>query len=180
MLPKLSAASQHHLFGLEVFYEDLEYLARSESNSKTPSPEALLHAASTIKKLCDERDKLWFSLMKVLGTDLIQIPANFLPKEEITDDAEIIVEDLREVADMGAKETPVVRFAYENLCWSTYFDTWESGWDIVEKVDRANFGIVLDTFNIAGRVYADPSSVDGKTANAEKALKESPEEIGKD
>ncbi|KAG4025947.1 hypothetical protein MFRU_047g00110 [Monilinia fructicola] len=204
---KLSAASQHHLLGLEVFYEDLEYLARSESNSETPSSEALLAAASTLKELCDERGitiiglqpfafyegledrhehaeriekiKLWFRLIKVLGTDLIQIPANFLPKEEITDDVEVIVEDLREVADMGAKETPVVRFAYENLCWSTYFDTWESGWDIVEKVDRANFGIVLDTFNIAGRVYADPSSVDGKTTNAEKALKESLEKLVK-
>ncbi|KAF7915214.1 uncharacterized protein EAE98_011299 [Botrytis deweyae] len=54
MPSKLSAASTHHIHGLEIFYKDLEDLARAESNSETPSPEALLHAASTIKALCDE------------------------------------------------------------------------------------------------------------------------------
>ncbi|TEY73042.1 hypothetical protein BOTCAL_0084g00210 [Botryotinia calthae] len=53
---KLSAASKHHILGLEIFYEDLKYLARTESNTETPSPEALLHAASTIKALCDTRN----------------------------------------------------------------------------------------------------------------------------
>ncbi|KAF7898720.1 hypothetical protein EAF00_005166 [Botryotinia globosa] len=200
MPSKLSAASNHNILGLEVFYGDLEYLARTESNTETPSPEALLHAASTIKTLCDERNitiiglqpfsfyeglkdrnehaekiekmKLWFKIVKILGTDLIQIPANFLPREKLTDDMDIIISDLQEVADMGAKEEPLVRFAYENLCWSTFFDTWEAGWDIVTRVDRENFGFVLDTFNIAARVYGDPASVDGKTENAGKALNE--------
>jgi 4-hydroxyphenylpyruvate dioxygenase len=43
----------------------------------------------------------------------------------------------------------------------------------VRRVDRPNFGICLDTFNIAGSVWADPASVttaDGKTANADAAL----------
>ncbi|QSZ34626.1 hypothetical protein DSL72_007480 [Monilinia vaccinii-corymbosi] len=209
MPSKLSAASHHNFLGLEVFYEDLEYLARSESEieseTETPSPEALLHAASTMRALCDERGitiiglqpfafyeglrdrtehaqriaqiKLWFRLVKALGTDLIQIPASFLPRREITGDVGIVVDDLRELADLGARETPVVRFAYENLCWSTHFDTWEAGWDLVGRVDRANFGIVLDTFNIAGRVWADPSSVDGKTVDAEEALRESLERL---
>ncbi|KAF7952566.1 uncharacterized protein EAE97_002063 [Botrytis byssoidea] len=193
---KLSAASTHNIFGLEIFYEDLEYLARTESNTETPSPEALLHAASTIKALCDERNitiiglqpfsfyeglkdrhehaekiekmKLWFKIVKILGTDLVQIPANFLPREKLTDDMDIIVSDLQEVADMGAKEEPAVRFAYENLCWSTFFDTWEAGWDVVTRVDRENFGI-----------YGDPSSIYGKTENAEKALNESLERLAK-
>ncbi|KAM0124617.1 hypothetical protein ACHAP3_010248 [Botrytis cinerea] len=204
---KLSAASNHHILGLEIFYEDLEYLARTESNTETPSPEALLHAASTIKALCDARNmtiislqpfsfyeglkgrqahdekiekmKFWLQIVKILGTDLIQIPANFLPEEKLTDDMEIIISDLREVADMGAKEQPTVRFSYENLCWSTFFDTWESGWEIVTRVDRENFGFVLDTFNIAGRVYGDPASSDGKTENAERALNESLERLAK-
>ncbi|TGO62057.1 hypothetical protein BOTNAR_0119g00210 [Botryotinia narcissicola] len=202
---KLSAASNHNILGLEIFYEDLEYLARTESNTETPSPEALLQAASTIKALCDERNitiiglqpfsfyeglkdrqehsekiekmKLWFKIVKILGTDLIQIPANFLPREKLTDNMDIIISDLQEVADMGAKEEPAVRFAYENLCWSTFFDTWEAGWDVVTRVDRENFGFVLDTFNIAGRVYGDPSSIDGKTENAEKALNGSLERL---
>lgn len=36
-----------------------------------------------------------------------------------------------------------------------------------QRVDRPNFGICLDTFNMAGRIYADPASASGKTPNAE-------------
>lgn len=195
---KLDQAQSHGFEGIEVFYEDLEYLARDESEisaEETPSDEAQLGAAKTIRKLCDERDlaiiglqpfmhyegltdrkehakriekmKLWCKLAKILGTDIIQIPANFLSKEECTGDLEIAVRDLKEVAQMGLQETPVIKFAYENLCWSTHFDTWEKGWDLVELVDCPNFGVCLDTFNIAGRVYADPASPDGLTPNAE-------------
>lgn len=35
--------------------------------------------------------------------------------------------------------------------------TWQTGWDIVTRVDRPNFGVVLDSFHIAGYDYADPS-----------------------
>lgn len=207
---KLDHAAANGFEGIEIFFEDLEYLARSQSNlptSSAPSPEAQLEAAHTIKTLCDERkleiiglqpfmhyeglldrkehatriEKLkgWFKIAKALGTDVIQIPANFLGKEEITGDIDVVVKDLRQVADMGLQETPVIKFAYENLCWSTYFDTWEQGWDIVEKVDRPNFGLCLDTYNIAGRVYGDPASPTGKTPNADEDMKSSLERLVK-
>jgi len=202
LVPKLDAAAANGFEGIEVFYEDLEYLAREQSStpsSETPSAEAQISAAQTIKKLCDERSltiiglqpflhyeglvdrkehaarieklKLWFKIVKALGTDIIQIPGNFLPKEQITGDLDIVVKDLQEVADMGQQQTPIVKFAYENLCWSTYFDTWEKIWELVEKVDRENFGVCLDTFNIAGRVYADPASPNGLTPNGPEDLK---------
>lgn len=126
-----------------------------------------------------EKIKLWFEIAKVLGTDTIQIPGNFLGTDKITGDLELVVKDLRELADMGLQQSPTVRFAYENLCWSTFFDTWEKAWDLVERVDRVNFGMCLDTFNIAGRVYADPASSDGKTPNAEEDMKRSLEEMVK-
>jgi len=202
LVPKLDAAAANGFEGIEVFYEDLEYLAREQSSipsSETPSAEAQIAAAQTIKKLCDERSltiiglqpflhyeglvdrkehagrieklKLWFKIVKALGTDIIQIPGNFLPKEQITGDLDIVVKDLQEVADMGQQQTPIVKFAYENLCWSTYFDTWEKVWELVENVDRENFGVCLDTFNIAGRVYADPASPNGLTPNGPEDLK---------
>jgi 4-hydroxyphenylpyruvate dioxygenase len=207
---KLDQAKANNLTGIEIFFEDLEYLARSESNisSTTPStPEAQLHAAQTIRNLCDERGltiiglqpflhyeglrdrkehehrieklKLWFRIAKVLGTDVIQIPGNFLGTDQITGDLDIVVKDLKEVADMGLKESPVIKFAYENLCWSTFFDTWDKAWELVERVDRPNFGMCLDTFNIAGRVYADPAAPDGKTPNAEADMKKSLEAMVK-
>jgi 3-dehydroshikimate dehydratase len=207
---KLDCAVANNFTGIEIFFEDLEYLARSESDlapSASPSAEAQLHAASSIRKLCDERKltiiglqpfmhyeglrdreehksrieklKLWFNIAKLLGTDIIQIPGNFLPPSEITGDLDIVVADLQEVADMGLKEEPIIKFAYENLCWSTYFDTWEKAYQLVERVDRSNFGMCLDTFNIAGRVYADPASSNGKTPNAEEDMKKSLEEMVK-
>ena len=207
---KLDQAASHNFQGVEIFYEDLEYLAREESGlsqSEYPSLESLSRAAETIKTLCGQRKleiiglqpflhyeglldrnehaqrikklKLWFELAKALGTDLIQIPGNFLPTEQITGDLDVVIRDLREVADMGAQQSPVIRFAYENLCWSTYFDTWDKAYELVEKVDRDNFGICLDTFNIAGRVYADPTASNGKTPNADLDMKKSLEEMVK-
>lgn len=41
--------------------------------------------------------KEWFELARALGTDLILIPSNFLPKEDLCDDFDIHIQDLREV-----------------------------------------------------------------------------------
>ena len=71
--------------------------------------------------------------------------------------------DLTKVADMGMARDPVVRIAYEGVAWGKYFDTWQSTWELVKKVDRPNFGLCLDTFHIAGRVWGDPVSETGCT-----------------
>ncbi|KAL1624270.1 hypothetical protein SLS56_007972 [Neofusicoccum ribis] len=199
---KLRQAAKHGFEGIEVFYEDLEYLARElAGGSNPPDSEQLVRAAHRVRELCDslhltiiglqpflfyeglldreqharliEKIKLWFRLAKVLGTSTIQIPANFLPAEQLTGDSSVIASDLRELADLGLQEDPPIRFAYENLCWSTFIDTWEKAWEIIELVDRPNFGLCLDTFNIAGRVWGDPASPTGKTPNADTDLEES-------
>jgi 4-hydroxyphenylpyruvate dioxygenase len=117
--------------------------------------------------------EFWFKLARELGTDIIQIPASFLPAHLVTEDLDLIVSDLRKVADMGMHENPPIRFAYESLCWSTRVDTWEQCWEVVKRVDRPNFGMCLDTFNIAGRIYADPAAASGRTVDAEEAVRES-------
>jgi 4-hydroxyphenylpyruvate dioxygenase len=202
---KLDQAARHGFEGIELFFEDLEHLAR-ESEGGT-SPENLLAAAKEVRKLCADRNlqiiclqpfmhyeglkdrqehatrieqlKLWFKIAKALGTDVIQIPSSFLPAAELTGDYDTMVQDLREVAEMGLRESPVIKFAYESLCWGTYVDTWDKCWKVVSKVDYPNFGICLDTFNIAGRVYADPAAQNGKTANAEADIKASIERLRK-
>ncbi|GAW14455.1 hypothetical protein ANO14919_038580 [Xylariales sp. No.14919] len=198
---KVRIAANDGFEGIEVFYEDLEYVARKLSVSENPTPEQLLQAAEHIGGVCRsvnltviglqpftfyeglldrqkhdqliEKIKLWFQIAKKVGTHTIQIPGNFLPAEQLTGDYDSIASDLRELADMGAKEDPPIRFAYENLCWSTYMDTWEKAWDICQRVDRPNFGLCLDTFNIAGRVWADPTSPTGTVENADADLQES-------
>ncbi|KAK4142850.1 xylose isomerase-like protein [Dichotomopilus funicola] len=117
--------------------------------------------------------KFWFRLARELKTDIIQIPASFLPASQVTSDINLIVSDLRKVADMGLDANPPIRFAYESLCWSTRINTWEKCWDVVQRVDRPNFGICLDTFNIAGRIYADPTRASGRTIGAEDQVRRS-------
>lgn len=198
---KAQQASAHGFKGIEIFYEDLEHEAKRLHNVDTPSNDQIFSAAFRMRELLDElelaviglqpflfyeglldRDqharlieklKLWFKIAKILGTNTIQIPANFLPADQLTGDTDVIVSDLVEVADLGIQQTPPIRFAYEALCWSTHIDTWEKSWEIARKVDRPNFGLCLDTFNIAGRVWADPASPTGRTPNADQDLKES-------
>ena len=202
MPSKLDQAAKYGL-DIEMFYEDLDYVARTLPGGVEPYN--LLAAANIIRALCEERGimvvclqpfmhyeglrdrkrhaqrieemNLWILLAKILGTTLIAIPSTTQSKEEMSGDPELIVSDLREVADIGALHG--MQFAYESLCWGTYSDTWERSWEIVEAVDRPNFGICFDTFNMAGRVYADPSAPSGRNPNAEADMQASLERLVK-
>ncbi|KAL4976330.1 xylose isomerase-like protein [Aspergillus desertorum] len=197
---KLRVAAAHGFTGIELFIDDLSHFASSSFNGSLI--QAAKYTSSLAKQLnltficlqpfgfyeglvdrtqttylLTEKLPLWFELARILGTDLIQIPANFLQNDPVTGaartsgDMRLIVSDLQTIADIGAKQG--FRFVYEALCWSTHVDTWEAAWSVVKLVDRENFGICLDSFNIAGRIYADPASVTGKTPNAEEAVAES-------
>lgn len=191
---------------IEMFYEDLLYAAKELSHHDEPGPQDLIAAASYVRSLCDERGiavvclqpfmhyeglrdrgkhaervremKLWIKLAAILKTQIISIPSTFLSKDEMSGDSDLIVQDLREVADLGAPTG--IQFAYESLAWGTYSDTWEQAWEIVRKVDRHNFGICLDTFNMAGRIYADPAAPSGKTPDAETETQASIERLVKE
>ncbi|KAH6629496.1 xylose isomerase-like protein [Boeremia exigua] len=192
---KMAMAAKHGLEGIELFYEDLCDLAPSKSASD------LLTAAAYVRDLCDslglyiiclqpfmhyeglldrqkhdervEEMKVWMKLAHVLGTDIISVPSTFLPESEVSPDLDLIVSDLQQIADMGLQQTPVIRFVYESLCWGTYCDRWERCWEIVQRVDRSNFGICLDSFNILGRIYADPTSDTRCNENADQMVAES-------
>lgn len=188
--PKIAAA--RGFAGIEVFYEDLEYHAQSLDGGL--SNQTLLDAAREFKRLCDEEDlkiialqpflhyeglldreeherrveklHFWFEIARILDTNTIQVPSNFLAPAVITNDLETIVSDLRKMADLGLRQTPSpIRFAYENICWGTFVNKWEQLWQIVAMVDRPNFGMCLDTFHIAGGEWADPASEDGKVSD---------------
>ncbi|KAJ4336071.1 hypothetical protein N0V87_005651 [Didymella glomerata] len=205
---KVHQAATHGFEGIEVFYEDLDHLARKIFSVEEPSNDEILKAAEHAKQLLNEANiiviglqpflfyeglldrqqharllekiRLWFQIAKRLRTNTIQIPANFLPADQLTGDLDIIAADLRELADLGAKENPPIRFAYEALCWSTHVDTWEKSLVVANMVSRSNFGLCLDTFNIAGRVWGDPASPTGKTSNADVDLKASLERLVRD
>lgn len=74
-------------------------------------------------------------------------------------DRSLFVNDLQQLADMLAKHD--FRLAYENWCWSTHAPTWADVWDIVDKVNRPNIGLCLDTFQTGGYEWADPTTKTG-------------------
>ncbi|KXJ86880.1 xylose isomerase-like protein [Microdochium bolleyi] len=139
----------------------------------------------------------WLNLAHALGTDMIQVPSNFLPADQLSEDFNLAVADLRRMADAGlafagldstGKPLPittttkdhgldnhgVIRFAYESLAWGTRCDTWEDAWRTVQAVNRSNFGLLLDTFHLAGsRTFADPASRSGLVPDAHTKLRES-------
>jgi 4-hydroxyphenylpyruvate dioxygenase len=115
---------------------------------------------------------LWIRLAQALHTDLIQIPSSYLPATECTSSRDRVVNDLRCLADIGLSHNPPIRFAHEALAWATHADHWDQVYSLVEAVDRPNFGTCLDTFNLLGREYADPTSPTGKTADADAKLQQ--------
>ncbi|KAI0133509.1 xylose isomerase-like protein [Xylariales sp. AK1849] len=195
---KIKIAAKDGFQGVEIFYEDLEKIAKNICQTEEPTPDSIIQAAELVHDVCVsakleviglqpflfyegllnrqehdrliEKIKLWFIIAKKLNTTIIQIPGNFLPADQLSDDYDLIASDLRKLADLGLKEEPTIKFAYESLCWSTHIDTWEKSWDICKRVDRPNFGLCLDTFNIAGRVWGDPASPSGTTPDADAEL----------
>ncbi|KAF2724997.1 3-dehydroshikimate dehydratase [Polychaeton citri CBS 116435] len=197
---KLDQASRYGL-DIELFYEDLQYVAQEFPGGVTP--QNLINASRVVRALCDERNlhimclqpfmhyegirdrkeharrieemKLWIQMAKILGTNTVAIPSSFQPKDAVSGDFDLIVSDMQEIADLGAPEG--LQFCFEALAWGTHIDTWEQTWDVVKAVDRPNFGLCLDTFNIAARVYADPAAADGKTPDADADIAASIERL---
>jgi 4-hydroxyphenylpyruvate dioxygenase len=78
---KLDQAAANNLSGIEVFFEDLEYLARSQSKlsaKSSTSPEAQLHAAHTTCQLCDDRNLTIIGLQPLMHYEGSLIGTNML------------------------------------------------------------------------------------------------------
>lgn len=102
--------------------------------------------------------RLWLPLCHKLQTQIILLPSSPLPPTQLSEEA--ISTTLCKAADLDATERPPVKLAYEALAWGTLVDKWDYFWKEVQQANRENLGICIDTFNLAGRVYADPTSPD--------------------
>lgn len=196
---KLHQASLHGYSGIELFFDDLDHLARASHNGDLHAAAHHIHSLCTTlhltiiclqpftfyeglldrdetTRLLTEKLPLWFELSHILHTDLIQIPSNFLPADPLTSAprttgcTSTIISDLQVIADLGASQSPPIRFVYEALAWSNHVSTWDHAYAIIEQVNRANLGICLDSLNLAARVYADPATPSGKTPTADADL----------
>lgn len=61
-------------------------------------------------------------------------------------DAELLTKDLQKLAMLAV---PLgIRVAYEALSWGRFVNEYPQAWDIVQRADRANLGLCMDSFHV--------------------------------
>ncbi|KAI1080554.1 xylose isomerase-like protein [Whalleya microplaca] len=111
-----------------------------------------------------DRAKGWMRIMEAVGTDMLQVGSSDAPGISLLFDD--LASDLAELADLCAAKGQ--RIAYENWCWATRAPNWKDVWQIVEKANRPNIGLCLDTFQSAGGEWADPRAKSGLVEGVSK------------
>lgn len=184
---KIHIASQHGYAGIEVVFSDLAIYSRSQNLS-------MLEAADKIKSICDQvgmhvlslaafenfeghnsplesrlrTAKLWIEIASRLGATHLQVPSQY--SHDSTGDENVVISELRELADLAGAKHPPVSIAYEALSWGKHCSTLKSSLQVVESVNRPNFGLCIDTFHVVTKAWADPFAQSGKYPNAEPNL----------
>jgi 4-hydroxyphenylpyruvate dioxygenase len=199
---RLQAAASHGFILIELVEDDLTFYARDHLGGATE--DTMIQAARDVKGLCDKlgikpfifqpfwfyeglidrkehelriaKLRLWVKLVKILEIRIVQIPTNWMAKGT-TDDIDVIVSDLIEMAEIGLEQDPVLSFAYEGVAWGTHIDTWQGTWDVVKRVNKANFGLCLDSYHIVARDWGDPVVPGCKRLDGDENLKRSLEEL---
>lgn len=193
---KLKAISGAGFSGIELSFPDLLQFANTHLGKEVKDGDYpdLCTAAKEVKKLCDdqglkimmlqpfanfegwergsnesedafERAAGWINIMKAAGTDMLQVGSTDAVKA--TSDKQQMARDLSDLCELLADHG--FRLAYENWCWATHAPTWSDVWDIVQRVEKPNIGLCLDTFQTAGGEYGDPTT---KSGIIESKLKE--------
>ncbi|KIJ64360.1 hypothetical protein HYDPIDRAFT_90751 [Hydnomerulius pinastri MD-312] len=107
-----------------------------------------------------ERAFTYFKVLKELNCQMMQIGSSDDPSS--SPDLDIIARDLRQLADEANAQDPPIRLAYELWAWGAHVNTWEGTWEVCKRVNRPNFGLCLDTWQICARTYMNPDpSKDG-------------------
>ncbi|BGP52316.1 hypothetical protein JCM10450v2_008287 [Rhodotorula kratochvilovae] len=101
-------------------------------------------------------------IMPILGTDLLLCCTTSTPAPRTTPSLDKAVADLRWLADLAATYSPPVRVMYEGLSFGAHRQSWQHAWEVVEKADRPNLGLCLDSFNTLALEWADPYAEDGR------------------
>jgi 4-hydroxyphenylpyruvate dioxygenase len=153
---KLDAISSAGFDGFELFENDLTFsqLRPTEVRARYESLGLTLFALQPFRDfegLLDakrsaafDRAERKFDLMEQLGTDLLLIPSSVSP--HATDSFDRYASDLRELGDRAKARG--FRVGYEALAWGRHVRDWTQAWDIVQRADHSNIGLVLDTYHL--------------------------------
>ncbi|AFR98803.1 3-dehydroshikimate dehydratase [Cryptococcus neoformans C23] len=105
----------------------------------------------------------WLPLCSKLGVEQLQVGSNDYAEANAPD--EKTAEDMRWLAELGAKQNPPVKIAYESWCFSKRVSDWEHTWKIVQLGDHPNLGLCIDTAHppLAPAYGWDPTTGEGWT-----------------
>lgn len=156
---KMLACAKAGFDGIEIFEQDLLVSPMSPEEVKAMAARLglsldLFQPFRDFEGVSEEqlqanlhRAEAKFQLMNRLGMDLVLLCSNVATAT--IDDDELFVRQLRQLSDLAAKYG--VRIAYEALAWGKYVNTYQRSWQIVQRVDRENVGLCLDSFHILSR-----------------------------
>ena len=106
-----------------------------------------------------------FAVMQALDTALLLICSQNTPAPRTTANVATLVADFTQISHLAAEFTRttghMVKVGFEALSWGAHVDVWSQAWQVVQRTDRCNIGLILDSFNTLAREYADPCSSSG-------------------
>jgi sugar phosphate isomerase/epimerase len=192
----ITAAAEAGIRGIEITRLDL-------GNYASASSLPILEAARNVRQLCaDERPEIiafasfqnfegqnsplpdrlqiahdWLAIADTLGALHLQVLSNF--DRSANADRQVIASDLQQLRDLARILSPVIKIAYENLGWGTNCSLWQHALQIVQAVDRDNFGLCLNSLHLCVALWADPFSKSGKQPHGNDKLRKSLQALDK-
>ncbi|MGB8433912.1 MAG: sugar phosphate isomerase/epimerase [Burkholderiales bacterium] len=88
--------------------------------------------------------KAMLSMCQALGSKLLLACSS--SSAHARGDPAILIRDLQKLATLAVQLG--IKVAYEALSWGRYVNQVIQSWDLIEKADRANLGLALDSFHI--------------------------------
>ncbi len=156
---KLAAAARAGFRAIEIFENDLTFFSGRPRDVRARAQDLGLEIIA-LQPMRDfegmpepmrarnfERAQRKFDLMEELGTRALCICSSV--SEEASGNFDVIAKDLGDLADLAAQRG--FSIGYEALAWGRHVRDWMQAWEIVQKADRANLGIVLDSYHICVR-----------------------------
>jgi 4-hydroxyphenylpyruvate dioxygenase len=156
---KLAAAARAGFRSVELFENDLTFFPGKARDARSLAADLGLEVVA-LQPLRDfegasghararnfERARRKLELTRDLGAPLLCLCSSVA--EDAAGEPERLVADLAELADLARQYG--LRVGYEALAWGRHVKDWTAAWDIVARAERANLGIVLDSFHICVR-----------------------------
>jgi 4-hydroxyphenylpyruvate dioxygenase len=95
-----------------------------------------------------------FDLMQELGAPLMLVCSNTSPQS--LDDIERSAAQLRELAERAGRRK--LRVGYEALAWGRWVKLYGQAWNVVERADHPQLGLILDSFHTLS-LQDDPTGI---------------------